>query len=127
MKRNTIILLFLALVVGACSYDNIRVSCYHGKVIGTSCCTGTSFIALDAITPIGKPMVWGGVQYQNVVQVPGFLNSGNVYLDLRAFEQSDGNLLSIYCYCLVAEGQNVPLWVATRYSYTACGDWAISK
>ena len=108
-------------MVSACEYKDLETQCYHGKFIMSSCCTGSSFIQLDSKFPIGKTMKESGKEYQNVIQVPGYLNDGDIYLKLRPFNpDKDYGLFPIHCYCLIAVGLDVPVFVATAYSYTGC-------
>ena len=87
---------FCALAISGCEYNNLA-NCYHGKVIMTSCCTGSTFISLDLSTPIGKNTKLNGQDYANVIQVPGYLNQAEVYMNLRKFDSSkDSNLFPPY-------------------------------
>jgi len=87
----------------------------------TSCCTGSTFISLDSSTPIGKNTKLNGGDYSNVIQVPGYLESKDIYLNLRDFNpDKDSNLFPIHCYCLITVGMDVPVFVATAVSYSSC-------
>jgi hypothetical protein len=110
------------LLATGCSYNDLSPKCYHGEVIMNSCCTSSSFINIDSSFPWGKKTTLNGKEYQNVIQVPGFLNAGNVYLNLRDFNRDkDYNLFPpIRCYCLVVIGMDVPTYVATAVSYSSC-------
>jgi hypothetical protein len=120
--------LFFALLISiiGCEYKNLepnKGNCYHGSVIMSSCCTGSTFISLDSTFPIGKLMTWGGNEYQNVIQVPNYLNvSGDIYLTLRDFNPDKDQSLypPIQCYCFVVVGMDVPVYVATSYSSHPC-------
>lgn len=123
MKRILIYILVLGLGVSACEYKDMPIQCLQGKVIMSSCCTGSTFIDLDSSVPIGKPTQINGTNYRNVIQVPGSINNGNVYLSLRQFDpKNDQSLFPIHCMCFIAIGTEVPVWVATNYSYTSCNE-----
>jgi hypothetical protein len=120
MKKVVPLLFSVALTFVGCTYHNIS-RCYHGKVVMTSCCTGSTFISVDGSTPIGKDTQLNGQDYSNVIQVPGYLNNGEVHMHLRDFDPtSDGSLFPIHCYCLIAIGMDVPVFVATAISYSSC-------
>ena len=121
MKKQLLAIALIWLTISSCDFGDGR-KCYHGSVIMSSCCTGTSFIELDTKTPLGKPASLNGQQYRNVIQVPGYLDEGEIYLNLRRFDPDNDQSLypTPICYCLVAEGMNVPLWVETAYSESAC-------
>ena len=120
MKKIVILLICVGLTIFGCEYNNVA-TCYHGKVIMTSCCTGSTFISIDSSTPIGKNTKLNGQDYSNVIQVPGYLNDGDVYMNLRKFDpDKDSNLFPIHCYCLIAIGMDVPVFVATAVSYSSC-------
>src|SRR5437879_11828091 len=94
-------------IVISCEYKDISPPCYHGKVIMSSCCTGSTFISMDSSTPIGKDTKLNGQDYSNVIQVPGYLSNsdGSIYMNLRKFNpDKDYHLFPIHCYCLVAVG-----------------------
>jgi hypothetical protein len=122
MKRSLILILVLGALASGCEYNNLEIACYKGHVIMSSCCTGSSFIDIGSKIPIGKTTSINGKNYSNVIQVPGYLNDGEIYLKLRKFDSSrDQNLFPpIYCYCLIAIGLDVPIYVATSYSYVSC-------
>jgi len=84
----------------------------------TSCCTGTTFINMDSFIPFGKKANLNGQEYPNVIQVPGYLNQTDVYIKLRPFDSNkDSNLFPpALCYCLIAEGMNVPIYVIVSSS-----------
>jgi hypothetical protein len=79
----------------------------------SSCCTGTTFINIDSSIPFGKKANLNGQEYPNVIQVPGYLNQTDVYIKLRPFDPNkDSHLFPpAPCYCLFAEGMNVPKYV----------------
>lgn len=114
--------LAICLLFSSCHSDKDSLKCYHGTIIMTSCCSGSTFIELDLSTPIGKATNLNGKDYKNVIQVPGYLSGSEVYLNLREFVQPEDNLLfpPQYCYCLIVEGMDVPIWVQTDYSNTSC-------
>jgi len=120
MSKIAILLICVGLAM-RCEYDNIA-KCYHGKVIMTSCCTGSTFISLDLSTPIGKNTKLNGQDYSNVIQVPGYLNQGDVYLSLREFDSSkdSGLFPPIRCLCLIVVGMDVPVFAVTALSYSSC-------
>src|SRR5258705_10327636 len=119
--RKIVMLSFCALAISGCEYNNLA-NCYHGKVIMTSCCTGSTFISLDLSTPIGKNTKLNGQDYANVIQVPGYLNQAEVYMNLRKFDSSKDSKLfpPVPCLCLIAVGMDVPLFVDTALSYSSC-------
>ena len=120
MKKIVILLICVGLTIFSCEYNNVA-NCYHGKVIMTSCCTGSTFISLDSSAPIGKNTKLNGQNYSNVIQVPGYLNDGDVYMNLRKYNpDKDANLFPIHCYCLIVIGMDVPVFVATAISYSSC-------
>ena len=125
MRKIITLVLCIGLAFTSCEYHNLA-NCYHGKVIITSCCSGSTFINLDSSTPIGKKNKLNGQDYSNVIQVPGFLNQSEVYLNLRGFDSDkDFNLFppkQSYCLgdCLIAVGTDVPFFVATAVSYSSC-------
>ena len=120
MRKTAILVYCVGLAFTGCEYNNIS-NCYHGKVIMTSCCTGSTFISLDSSTPIGKNTKLNGGDYSNVIQVPGYLESKDIYLNLRDFNpDKDSNLFPIHCYCLITVGMDVPVFVATAVSYSSC-------
>jgi hypothetical protein len=88
----------------------------------SSCCSGTSFIELDASFPIGKATNLNGQDLKNVIQVPGYLDEGEIYMNLRAFNQNrDQSLFPLPpCGCPIFENMDVPMWVQTGYSTSAC-------
>ena len=112
----------ICLLASGCAYNDVKPGCYHGKVILSSCCTGSTFINLESIWPVGKATELNGQEYPNVIQVPGYLNNGDVYLNLRKFDpDKDNNLFpNPHCYCLITIGMDVPIMVATALSYTSC-------
>jgi hypothetical protein len=120
MRKIITVVFCVGLLAVSCKYNNLA-NCYHGKVIMGSCCTGSSFISLDSSIPIGKSTSLNGQDYMNVIQVPGYLTKGEVYLNLRDFNpDKDFKLFPINCYCLVAVGMDVPVFVATGVSYSSC-------
>jgi hypothetical protein len=88
----------------------------------SSCCSGSTFISLDSSTPIGKNTKLNGQNYSNVIQVPGYLNQSDVYMNLRDFDSDkDFHLFPpVHCYCLITVGMDVPLFVATAVSSSSC-------
>ncbi|MGC4023506.1 MAG: hypothetical protein QM734_16930 [Cyclobacteriaceae bacterium] len=122
---NKIIVALLIIFVAAdCSHENSN-KCYQGTIIMSSCCTGSTFINLNTSWPLGVKTKINGTEYQNVIQVPGYLdkeNTNTIYLSLRPFDRDhDQNLYPpIQCYCLMAIGLDVPVFVATAHSYTSC-------
>ncbi|HEX5168111.1 MAG TPA: hypothetical protein VFW11_02985 [Cyclobacteriaceae bacterium] len=88
----------------------------------SSCCSGTSFIELDAFPHIGKATQLMGQDLKNVIQVSGYLDEGEIYLNLRPFDQEEDRSLipSPHCYCLITVEMDVPMWVATAFSPSAC-------
>jgi len=118
--RKTVILLFWVLASG-CEYNNLQ-NCYHGKVIMTSCCSGSTFITLDSSTPIGINTKLNGQEYSNVIQVPCYLDQSVVYMNLRNYDpEKDSHLFApIRCYCLIAVGTDVPVFVTVAVSYSSC-------
>jgi hypothetical protein len=121
MKKAVIVLFCIGVTVTGCEYNNVS-NCCHGRVIMTSCCTGSTFISLDSSAPIGKNTKLNGQDYSNVIQVPGYLSAGNIYLNLRKFDpDKDSNLFPpMRCYCLIAVGAEAPIFVTTAVSNTAC-------
>jgi hypothetical protein len=119
VKKIVIPLCCIGLTIG-CEYNNIS-NCYHGKVIVTNCCSGTTFIGLDSSTPIGKSTKLNGQDYSNVIQVPGYLSAGEIYIHLRTFDPAkDSNLFPIQCFCLIAVGIEAPVFVAIGISHSSC-------
>ena len=120
MDKVEILLVCVGLTM-SCEYNNTS-NCYHGKVIMTSCCTGSTFISLDSSTPIGKDTQFNGQEYSNVIQVPGYLSLKDEYLNLREFDrEKDSHLFPpVLCYCLITVGADVPIFVATASSNSAC-------
>ncbi len=122
MSKISILLICVGLAI-SCEYNNTS-NCYHGKVIMTSCCSGSTFITLDSSTPIGINTKLNGQEYSNVIQVPGYLNQNQsvVYMNLRKYDPGkDSHLFAPRpCYCLIAVGTDVPLFVATALSYSSC-------
>lgn len=110
------------LLTSGCAYNDIKPDCYHGKVILSSCCTGSTFINLESPWPIGIATRLNEQEYTNVIQVPGYLNNGDVYINLRKFDpDKDSNLFpNPHCYCLIAIGMDVPMMVVTAMSYSSC-------
>src|SRR5882672_10598249 len=101
MKKIVLHLVLVGLAISSCEYNNLS-NCYHGKVIMTSCCSGSTFITLDSSTPVGKDTKLNGQDYANVIQVPGYLNAGEIYLNLRKFDpEKDSHLFPIPCLCLI--------------------------
>jgi hypothetical protein len=93
--------------------------CVTGEVIGSSCCTGTSFVSLHAPFP-GKPATFNSKTYENGIQILGTFQPGTVYLKLRPFNEQRDTIGAI-CYCLVAESwADTPLFVAESVSTEAC-------
>jgi hypothetical protein len=129
MSKISILLIFVGLAI-SCEYNNTS-NCYHGKVIMTSCCSGSTFITLDLSTPMGINTKLNGQEYSNVIQVPGYLNQNQsvVYMNLRKYDPGkDSNLFApIRCYCLIAVGTDVPLFVATALSYSSCPRQGLKK
>ena len=121
MRKITVPLLCIGLTLAGCEYNNIS-NCYYGNIIMTSCCTGSTFISLDSSTPIGKDTQLNGQQYSNVIQVPGYLNNGDVYINLRKYDpEKDAHLFPpVLCLCLIAVGTEVPVFVAAAVSYSSC-------
>ena len=115
-------MMLLALAASSCENKDIGTNCVRGKVIMSSCCTGTTFINLESWRQLGKKTVINGQSYNNVIQVPNYYNSGDIYLDLRSYVASKDSELfpSTRCYCLVAIGLDVPIYVATAFSYSGC-------
>jgi hypothetical protein len=121
MKKTFLFIIGLWMVASSCEYNSLKTMCYHGKFIMSSCCTGSSFIQLNSKFPIGKTLKYDDHEYTNVIQVPGYLNAGDVYLNLRPFNQEkDSGLFPIHCYCFIAVGVDVPMFVATSFSYSGC-------
>ena len=121
MKKIAILLICVSLTIGACENNNLAI-CYHGKVIMSSCCTGSTFVNIESSIPIGKNTNLNGQEYSNVIQVPGYLNNGDVYLNLRKFDpdKDSYDIFPIHCYCLIAVGMDVPVFVATAFSTNSC-------
>ncbi|HCW06689.1 MAG TPA: hypothetical protein DGG95_04905 [Cytophagales bacterium] len=125
MKVKLFLFFFLVVNLFQCDYKDIQPKCYHGTVIMSSCCTGSTFISLDSSIPIGKQMKWGEKEYANVIQVPNYLNvTGDIYLTLRPFDRDKDQSLfpPIQCYCFVVVGMDVPIYVATSYSSQPCNN-----
>ena len=112
----------IALIFSSCDHETNSFKCFHGYVIMSSCCSGTTFIELDGITPIGKATTLNGQDYKNVIQVPGYLTGGEIYLNLREYNEKgdESTIPQPHCYCLISVGMNVPMWVQTNYSNSAC-------
>ena|SRR5258705_12869422 len=121
MKKIIVPLLCIGLTVTQCEYNNVSI-CYHGKVIMSSCCTGSTFININSRFVVGKKTTLNGQDYPNVIQVPGYLNQGDVYMNLRIFNpDKDFNLFPpIRCLCLIVVVEDVPVFVATAISYASC-------
>jgi len=124
MKKIVAETVIICLFITGCEYNNISPNqrCYLGKIILSSCCTGSTFIDLESAASIGKATELNGQQYANVIQVPGYLGSGDVYMNLREFNPDrDYNLFpNPHCYCPVAVGMDVPVMVATAVSHSSC-------
>ena len=123
--KKIIILISGGLFVFGCENNDIGTPCYHGQVIMSSCCTGSTFISIKSPFPIGKDTNLNGKNYSNVIQVPDYLTGTDVYLNLRKYDpEKDASLFPIHCYCLVAVGMDVPIFVARSVSNTSCPDHA---
>lgn len=104
----------------ACEYKDTN-PCYRGRVVWSSCCTGSTFISIQSFAAIGKDITINGQSYSNVIQLPGYITGPDVYLNLRKYDpQKDISLFPIHCYCLIAAGMEAPLYVATAVSTTSC-------
>jgi hypothetical protein len=118
------IILFIAVGLFTLRCENKDISpCYQyqGKIIMTSCCTGSTFINIESSEHIGKTTTLNGQEYSNVIQVPDYMTGNNIYLNLRKFDsQKDDSLYPIHCMCFIAEFQDVPVFVATAISTTSC-------
>jgi len=112
----------ICLLASGCEYKDVGPDCYHGKVIFSSCCSGTTLVSLESALPIGRAIQVNGQEYPNTIQLPGYLNAGDVYLNLRQFDpDKDNNLFpNPRCYCLIPVDWDVPLMVATALSHTSC-------
>jgi hypothetical protein len=121
MNKIIVIVFLISLTVG-CESNHHDTECVHGTVIMSSCCTGSSFINLETILQLGIKTTLNGKEYANVIQVPGYLTTGNIYLNLRQYDPTkDAGLFPpISCYCLIAVGADVPIFVATGHSYSSC-------
>lgn len=122
MKQKLFAISLLWLTISCCDSIDTEIKCYHGSVIMFSCCSGTSFIELDASTPIGKATTLNGQDFKNVIQVPGYLDEGEIYMNLRAFNQNDDQSLFPFppCGCPISIEMDVPMWVQTGYSTSVC-------
>src|SRR5258706_257402 len=125
--KKIIILAIVGLFTFSCENKDISPACYHGKIIMSSCCTGSTFISIKSPVPIGKNTNLNGQEYANVIQVPGYLTGsagGDVFLNLRKFDPDKDYILypPIICECFVAVGMDVPVYVATSVSTTSCPD-----
>jgi len=123
MKKIWILFPLLWLIGSNCKKEQaLGSTCFHGKVILSSCCTGSTFIALDGSQSIGRPMKYNDTLRFNVIQIPGYHPLGDAYLIVRPYNAAtDQNLFPpIECYCLVAIGLNAPIYVPVTYSQTAC-------
>ena len=117
------IILIAGLFAFSCENKDISPPCYqyHGKIIMTSCCTGSTFISIKSPQPIGKNTTLNGEDYLNVIQVPDYLTGTDIYLNLRKYDpDKDGSLFPIHCMCFIAVGMDVPIYVATAISTTSC-------
>ncbi|MBI1769396.1 MAG: hypothetical protein HY015_05300 [Bacteroidetes bacterium] len=93
-----------------------------------SCCTGSTFISIESPMLIGKNVTLNGQGYSNVIQIPDYQKSGEIYLNLRKYDpDKDYGLFPIHCYCLIAVGAEVSVFVATAVSYSSCPDDTRSK
>jgi len=107
----------------SCENKDIDSPCYqyHGKIIMTSCCTGSTFITITSPQQIGKNTNLNGQDYLNVIQVPDYLTGTDIYLNLRTYDpDKDGSLFPFHCMCFIAVGMDVPVFVATGISSTTC-------
>jgi len=119
----------ISIVIGglfsfSCGYKDLS-PCYqyHGKIIMTSCCTGSTFISIKSSEQIGRKTNLNGQDYSNVIQVPDYIMGTNIYLNLRKYNpDKDSALFPAHCYCLIAVGADVPLFVATAVSTITCPD-----
>jgi hypothetical protein len=114
--------IFALCLLISCEYRDTGIKCYHGKVILSSCCSGSTFINLDTTLPLGKKTAINGQDYDNMIQLPGdYLANEDIYMNLRTFDPNkDYALFPPHCYCLIAIGSDVPLFVATAFSYSSC-------
>lgn len=119
--RTIAAILLCSLAVAGCEYNNID-TCYHGKIIMTNCCAGTTYISLDSGPTIGTSRNLNGQEYSNVIEVPGYLTENAAYMNLRGYNpEKDAHLLPpVRCQCLVAEGMDVPTFVVTAASSSSC-------
>jgi hypothetical protein len=116
---RALVLAFLLSVATGCSDPDSE--CITGEIIGSSCCTGTSFVSLDGPF-IGKPGKFGSEDYENGIQIVGTFQPGKVYLKLRPFDEKTDTVGAI-CYCLVAESwADTPVFVAESVSSDGCMD-----
>ena len=123
MNKVVASIIIASVTVLSCQNNDSGTLCYHGKVIMSSCCTGSTFISIKGPFRIGKDTNLNGQEYSNVIQVPDYLANGDVYLNLRKFDpDKDASLFPIHCYCLIAVGMDVPVYVATAVSTTSCPD-----
>jgi hypothetical protein len=123
--KKIIIIIAISLFAFSCEHHDLSTSCYHGKVIMSSCCSGSTFISIETPIRIGKDTKLIGQNYSNVIQVPGYLTGPNIYLNLRKYDsQKDVSLFLVHCYCLISEVMDVPIFVATSFSTTECPNQA---
>ncbi|MBS1682505.1 MAG: hypothetical protein JST48_12400 [Bacteroidetes bacterium] len=121
----------MVLLAVSCKYDDISPYsiCLKGEIVLSTCCTGTTFINLETSIQLGKKITWANHEYQNMIQVPGYLGNPTintigkeVYLNLRAIDMKhDQNLFPTeICFCLIPIALDVPVYVAVNYSYGSC-------
>ena len=122
MRKIKAVVLFICLFGASCEYHDLGLKCYKGKIIMSTCCTGSTFINIESPWQIGIKTKLNGQEYGNVIQVPGYIKDIDIYMNLRTFNRDrDYNLFPpISCYCLIVEGMDVPLFVATAYSDASC-------
>ena len=123
--KKIITIVVVGLLALGCENKDISPPCYYGKIIMSSCCTGSTFISIKSPLPIGKNTILNGKEYSNVIQVPDYLTGTDIYLTLRKYDpDKDSSLFPIHCMCFIAVGADVPVYVATATSTTSCPDGA---
>ena len=121
---RTCIVLLVALFAVSCSCSDNQ-TCLKGKAVISSCCTGTTVVALTSSEQLGDTVSVNGVQYYNAIQITGeFPKDEMIYFKARAFDTKKDEL-GVVCYCLVAEPWvELPIYIITDRYNESCNKQA---